>query len=306
MNALIEVTGLKKSYGPVEAVRGIDFYVESGTLFAFLGVNGAGKSTTIDIISTLLKPDAGDVLVDGHRLGREDADIRRSIGLVFQDSLLDPLLTVEENLLVRGSFYEKSRQRLKENVRRAAAAAKVEEFLKRPYGKLSGGQRRRADIARALVHTPKILILDEPTTGLDPQTRQAVWDTVRTLQKESGMTVFLTTHYMEEAAQADFITIMGHGEILAKGTPFALRERYSSDRLRLHTKSLEPLAQRLIELGQRPKLKNGALQVKLPTTMAALPLLQSCEELLDGFEVISGTMDDVFITVAGEGGQQHV
>ena len=129
---------------------------------------------------------------------------------------------------------------------------------------------------------------------------------MRTLQKESGMTVFLTTHYMEEAAQADFITIMGHGEILAKGTPFDLRERYSSDRLRLHTKALEPLAQRLIALGQRPKIKNGALQVKLPTTMAALPLLQSCEELLDGFEVISGTMDDVFITVAGEGGQQHV
>ena len=220
MAHIIEVNGLKKSYGNLEAVRGIDFYVEAGKLFAFLGPNGAGKSTTIDVLCTLLKPTAGTVTVDGHPLEQEDEAIRNSIGVVFQGSVLDPLLTVRENLMVRASFYKMDKQERKAAVREAAITADVMEFIDRPYGKLSGGQRRRADIARALVHTPKILFLDEPTTGLDPKTKESVWQTVFQLQKRTGMTIFLTTHYMEEAAEADYIILINHGLIAAKGTPY--------------------------------------------------------------------------------------
>ncbi len=203
MGNIIEVSNLHKSYGSVHAVKGLDFYVENGKIFAFLGPNGAGKSTTIDIICTFLKPDSGSVTVDGHVLGHEDGAIRASIGAVFQDNLLDNLLTVEENLRTRGSFYGLKGKTLEAAAKKAAEITGVTELMKRPYGKLSGGQRRRCDISRALVHTPKILFLDEPTTGLDPQTRKAVWETITSLQKETGMTVFLTTHYMEEAAGAD-------------------------------------------------------------------------------------------------------
>jgi multidrug/hemolysin transport system ATP-binding protein len=220
---IIIVENLKKSYGNVKAVNGIDFFVNEGELFAFLGPNGAGKTTTIDIICTLLAPDAGKVSVNGYKLGKNDDKIRQCIGVVFQDSILDNLLTVKENLFTRGSFYGMPQRQLAEAVKKAAEAADILSFINRPYGKLSGGQRRRADIARALVNTPKVLFLDEPTTGLDPQTRKSVWDTIRSLQKDTGMTVFLTTHYMEEAAGADYVAIIDNGLISAKGTPGELR-----------------------------------------------------------------------------------
>ena len=175
MDKIIEVEGLHKSYGSIKAVNGLDFYVERGKLFAFLGPNGAGKSTTIDMICTFLKPDCGSVTVDGFTLGKQDTEIRKIIGAVFQDGLLDELLTVEENLKIRGGFYGLKGKKLKEAVANTAEATGVTEILKRPYGKLSGGQRRRCDIARALINTPKVLFLDEPTTGLDPQTRRYVW-----------------------------------------------------------------------------------------------------------------------------------
>ena len=185
MNKAIEVKGLKKSYGRVEAVKGIDFYAEEGKLFAFLGPNGAGKSTTIDIVCTFLKPDEGEVIVDGLVLGQSDAEIRKRIGAVFQDGLLDKRLTIAENLKARGGFYGLKGKALAQAVETTAELCGVSEFLKRPYGKLSGGQRRRCDIARALVHTPKILFLDEPTTGLDPQTRKNIWETIGKIQKET-------------------------------------------------------------------------------------------------------------------------
>jgi multidrug/hemolysin transport system ATP-binding protein len=190
MDKIIEVKGLHKSYGQLHAVKGLDFYVERGKLFAFLGPNGAGKSTTIDIICTFLKQDSGTVRVDGHILGQQDTEIRRIIGAVFQDGLLDSLLTIEENLKARGEFYGLKGAKLKAAVSRAAQIAGVSELLKRPYGKLSGGQRRRCDIARALIHTPKILFLDEPTTGLDPQTRKSMWETIIRFQRQNDMTVF--------------------------------------------------------------------------------------------------------------------
>jgi len=215
LSHIINVSNLKKNYGNVKAVKGIDFHVNEGQLFAFLGPNGAGKTTTIDIICTLLKPDSGAVTVNGYTLGKQDDKIRKNIGIVFQDNLLDNLLTVKENLYTRGSFYGLSKKELLVAVEKAARAADVESFYNRPYGKISGGQRRRADIVRALVNTPKILFLDEPTTGLDPQTRKSVWDTIRNLQKGTGMTVFLTTHYMEEAAKADYVAVIDNGQISA-------------------------------------------------------------------------------------------
>ena len=299
MPKIIEVSNLTKSYKDVKAVRGIDFYVDAGTLFAFLGPNGAGKSTTIDMICTLLRPDAGSVTLDGHVLGRDDDKIRSSIGVVFQISVLDELLTVRENLEMRGGLYGMRGSHLADSIKKAAKAAEVEDFLDRRYGKLSGGQRRRADIARSLVHTPKILFLDEPTTGLDPQTRKSVWDTIRHLQQEEGVTVFLTTHYMEEAANADYVAVIDGGLITAKGTPAALREEYSNDYLKISPMNMEAIQRRLNERGIEFKVNGMRVDIKLSKTLDALPILKLTEGLFGSFEVISGSMDDAFIAITG-------
>jgi multidrug/hemolysin transport system ATP-binding protein len=300
LEKIIEVSGLKKAYGAVAAVKGIDFYAERGKLFAFLGPNGAGKSTTIDILTTILRPDEGEVIIDGCGLGKDDGAIRRAIGVVFQDHLLDPLLTVEENMRVRGGFYGASRGEMNGRVSRAARAADVTDFMKRPYGKLSGGQKRRADIARALIHTPKILFLDEPTTGLDPQTRRGVWDSVRSLQREQGLTVFLTTHYMEEAAEADYVVVIDMGLIAAKGTPTDLRERYADDTVKLNPTDGAALSGALAGLGVPFEMAAGRAVVKLKKTMDALPILDACRDFISGFEVAGGTMDDAFIGITGK------
>lgn len=299
MEKIIEVDALKKSYGAVQAVKGLDFYAERGKLFAFLGPNGAGKSTTIDILCTILAPDAGEVVIDGHVLGKDDSAIRKSIGVVFQDNLLDPLLTVQENMRVRGGFYKKSRTELDQAIIWASRVADVGDFLNRPYGKLSGGQRRRADIARALIHTPSILFLDEPTTGLDPQTRRSVWDCVRMLQRDTGLTVFLTTHYMEEAADADYVVVIDDGLIAAKGTPAQLREQYASDRIKLTPLDAPALEAALAGQGLAFTRVAERYEVRLVATMEALPVLDRVRGLISGFEVVSGTMDDAFIGITG-------
>jgi len=299
MKNAIEVRNLHKSYGDVHAVNGISFYAESGKLFSFLGPNGAGKSTTIDILCTLLTRDQGEVTVNGCVLGTEDEKIRKSIGVVFQESCLDTLLTVRENMTTRAGFYYRDRNEIKKAVRNAAVAADVMAFIDRPYGKLSGGQRRRADIARALVHTPRILFLDEPTTGLDPQTRKNVWDTIRRLQEETGMTIFLTTHYMEEAAHSDYVVIIDHGEIAAKGTPAELKSAYADDVLRLFSKDDEALKK---ALDGEYEYTQSADQVilRLPDTLSALPIVERCRGYIHGFEVMRGTMDDAFIRITGK------
>ena len=299
MPNIIEVNNLTKSYGNIKAVKNIDFYVNEGELFAFLGPNGAGKTTTIDIICTLLKQDSGTVVVNGYRLGEQDDKIRKSIGVVFQDSILDNLLTVKENIYTRGSFYGMKSIELSEAVEKASKAADVTSFINRPYGKLSGGQRRRSDIARALVHTPKILFLDEPTTGLDPQTRKSVWDTIRNLQKGTGMTVFLTTHYMEEAANADYVAVIDNGMISAKGTPVELREKYSTDSLHLFPKDGNNIEAYLKDHDIKYTISGGAFIIPVSNTLNALPLINKLESQILGFEVISGSMDDVFINITG-------
>jgi len=298
---IIEVRNLHKSYGSVKAVRGIDFYVESGKVFAFLGPNGAGKSTTIDILCTLLKQDEGKVLIDSHTLGKDDDYIRSVIGVVFQDSLLDSLLTVDENLRIRGNFYGLKGVKLKEAVNRVAEITNIKELLKRPYGKLSGGQRRRCDIARALLNTPKILFLDEPTTGLDPQTRKNVWDTIIELQKMTGMTVFLTTHYMEEAAGADYVIVIDKGEIAAKGTPSELKERFTSDKLVLVSSDGDGLEKILRSTDITYEKHADQYILRLKSTLDALPIIERCKDNISGFEVLMGTMDDAFIAITGEG-----
>lgn len=232
---IIEVNGLKKSYKDVKAVKGIDFYVNEGSLFAFLGPNGAGKSTTIDMLCTFLKPDSGKIKIGYYEIGKDDEKIKSLIGVVFQDSVLDELLTVKENLKTRSKFYNMSKSEFEKNLAEVAKATEIEGFLNRQYKKLSGGQRRRVDIARALINKPKILFLDEPTTGLDPKTRRKVWDMIKELQTKNNMTVFLTTHYMEEAAVADYIIVMDQGLIAAEGTTDELKEKYAKDKMIIST-----------------------------------------------------------------------
>jgi len=299
MNCSIEVKDLHKSYGNVRAVQGISFYAEAGKLLAFLGPNGAGKSTTIDIICTFLRKDSGSVVVNGYTLGSQDEEIRKSIGAVFQDGLLDEKLTVEENLATRGSFYGLTGKALEDAVKHALKAVHIEDLAKRRYGQLSGGQRRRSDIARALVHTPAVLFLDEPTTGLDPQTRKAVWDTILQLQRETGMTVFLTTHYMEEAAEADYVIVIDNGLIAAKGTPAELRTKYAHDKLILMGK--DEGIQAVLEEKKQPYTRAGdRVIVELESTLDALPIVEACKDKIKGFEVTAGTMDDAFIGITGK------
>ena len=300
MENAIEVKGLVKNYGEVKAVCGIDFHVKKGKLFAFLGPNGAGKSTTIDIICTFLRQDEGTVKVGGYTLGKEDTKIREIIGAVFQVGLLDDLLSVEENLRTRASFYKIKGAELDEAVKRAVEVTGISNLLKRRYGQLSGGQRRRADIARALVHAPEILFLDEPTTGLDPQTRKNVWDTIERIQKDKGMTVFMTTHYMEEAANADYVIVIDNGKIVAEGTPAELKDEYSKDKLVLSTSRKEELAARLQELGLEYKQGADSFTIQIVGSLEALPSIETTKDLLDSFEVLKGTMDDAFINITGK------
>jgi len=299
MDKIIDVKNLQKSYGEINAVKGIDFYVEKGKLFAFLGPNGAGKSTTINVICTLLKYSQGEVMVDGLTLGVDDALIRQRIGIVFQDSVLDSLLTIEENSLIRGSFYGLSTKELESAIANALMVTDIVELRNRRYGQLSGGQRRRADIARALLHCPKILFLDEPTTGLDPQTRKSVWEMIENLYVNQGVTVFLTTHYMEEAAKADYVVVIDDGEIVAKGTPIELKEKYSTDSLQI-----KPINKLFVKkILQDNQIKHSEVSdliiIPIDSTIEALPILKLLDNHISAFQVLNGTMDDAFIGITG-------
>ena len=295
---IIEVNGLKKYFGEVKAVDDVSFSVKKGELFGFLGVNGAGKSTTINILCTLLAPTSGSVTVCGRELGREDNEIKRHIGVVYQNNCLDKLLTVKENLLTRGSLYVNDSKQLNSSIDRVSGILDLGEILKRPYGKLSGGQKRRCEIAAALLHSPDILFLDEPTTGLDPATRKNVWETVSELQRNTGMTVFLTTHYMEEAAQADHIAIMDKGHLTRFGTPFELKEKYARDRLIVTLKG-QGCEKLLSGMGCTYSVEGEKAVIDIPDTMSALPLLTKIQDMISGFEVVQGTLDDVFLNVTG-------
>jgi multidrug/hemolysin transport system ATP-binding protein len=295
----IEVHGLVKRYGTLTAVDGISFSVPEGALFAFLGPNGAGKTTTISVMCTTLGKNEGSVSINGHSLDGHPDDVRRSIGVVFQHSVLDNLLTVRENLAVRASFYGVRGHALRKRISYLGEAVGLREFIDRRYGELSGGQRRRADVARALIHMPRILFLDEPTTGLDPQTRLKVWTSIAEMQRTEKMTVFLTTHYMEEAAHSDDVAIIDHGRIVAQGTPASLKSRHSSDSLIIVPRDDEEMGRALAAAGIGFSRRNDTVIVPVQDSMDALSVLKRIEPLVESFEVIKGNMDAVFMNVTG-------
>ncbi len=297
MNA-IEINGLKKSFGDVKAVDDISFKVKEGSLFAFLGENGAGKSTTINIISTLLLKDEGEVIVDGLNIDKQASEIRSKIGIVFQGYVLDKRLSVKDNLKIRASYYGIYGEAWKNRFAELSEVFELDEIKGREYGKLSGGQRRRVDIARALINRPKILILDEPTTGLDPQTRKTVWEIISNVKRETGMTVFLTTHYMEETAKADTVVIIDSGKIIAEGSPVRLKDKYSSDYIKIYYPKNETVEKSLT--GYEYSYVDNFYKVKVASSVEAKEFVLSHGNILNDFEIIKGDMDDVFLNVTGK------
>jgi len=300
---IIKVTNLRKKYGEFEAVKGISFTVKKGELFAFLGTNGAGKSTTIDILCTLLKKTSGEVLIADYTLGegKGNNNIREKIGVVFQESVLDERLTVYENIINRGQYYRLSKNEIKENYRFVSEYLNLSDIKDKKYGALSGGQKRRADIARAIIHKPSILFLDEPTTGLDPQTRLFVWNAIKRLQEETNMTIFLTTHYMEEAVVADNVVVIKEGRLIAEGTPSQLKDKHAFDSLHLLFKDTFNPDSWLREKHLSYTVKNSTYIMRLTSTLDAYDLLKELEGEIESFEVIKGTMDDVFINIIEKG-----
>lgn len=296
MSNLIEISHLVKSFGDVKAVQDLSFKVKSGELFAFLGINGAGKSTTINIMCSQLPKDSGTVMIDGINIDDDPDGIKRSLGVVFQNSVLDKDLSVQDNLRSRAALYGIKGNALSKRLYELSELLEFKDLLRRTVGKLSGGQRRRIDIARALIHNPKILILDEPTTGLDPQTRSILWRVVGELRKKEGMTVFLTTHYMEEAADADYVVILDGGKIAAEGTPLELKNTYTRDFITLY--GLEESQIKLI--GEPYETVNNAFRVSVPDTAFATELILKYPEIFQDYEITKGKMDDVFLAVTGK------
>ncbi len=296
MEPMINIEHLDKSFGDVHAVRDLSFQVRRGELFAFLGVNGAGKSTTISILCGQLEADGGHVTIDGVSM-QEHADlVKRRIGVVFQNSVLDMPLSVKDNLQSRGALYGLTGSAFRERLAELSSLLHIDDLLARPVGKLSGGQRRRIDIARALLHSPDILILDEPTTGLDPQTRKLLWDVVTRLRLQERMTVLLTTHYMEEAADADYVVILDSGSIVAEGTPLALKNAYTGDFVTLYGAKEEDVA----DIGLPCEHIRDAVRFQVPNTAAATELILKHPHIFRDYEITKGKMDDVFLAVTGK------
>lgn len=297
MDKILEVEHLTKKFGDLVAVNNISFYVKRGELYAFLGQNGAGKSTTIKMMITLLAKDSGTVKLNGKE---DDAYIRSKIGVVFQENVLDKLLTVKENLLSRGALYSNNKKEVLERYLFLVEYLKLNDIENQRFSTLSGGQKRRVEIARALFAKPELLILDEPTTGLDPETRQIVWHVIEDLRIKHGITVFLTTHYMEEAANADHVVIIHKGNIVVFGSPSELKERYSKDFFKLVPKDKQTLEAYLNSNSRVYNVIADQYYVEITDTKDTLNLIGDIKENIKTFEVIKGTLDDVFVNVVGE------
>ncbi|MCB4938848.1 ABC transporter ATP-binding protein [Streptococcus mutans] len=283
---ILKTQDLTKTYDQHIAVNHVNLEIEKGSFTAILGPNGAGKSSTIQMLIGLSQPDSGSV--------HYAQEIK--IGVVFQNSVLDEMLTVKENLQIRACQYKQ------------VASGKVEElidqlgltnFSHQQYGSLSGGQKRRVDIARALLNNPDILFLDEPTTGLDIQTREAIWDLLNLLQEKQKMTVVLTTHYLDEADSADQVYIVDHGQIIAQGTANQIKGKYAKNILKLQTGNIDPLLDYLRDDSLIEKVNEGEIILKPETAQSALDIINDCRDLIDNFEFRSGTMDDAFIVLTG-------
>ena len=300
MEEIIQVKNLKKHYKEIKAVDDISFRVKRGQLYGFLGINGAGKSTTINMLCTLLNRDEGEAYVCGYRLGTQDREIRKKIGVVFQDNTLDNRLTIKENLVIRASLYDSSSSSIDNNLNYVCDILDIGDLLNRQYRKLSGGQKRRCEIAKALMNRPELLFLDEPTTGLDPQTRQNVWECIERLRREDNMTVFLTTHYMEEAAKAQYISIMEAGKLVVDGTPTDLKQKYAQDILKLVPENRDELIKQLEGEQLSFEDRSNHIRVTISDSMFGLELLNKVRYCLKSFELVQGTMDDVFLNITGK------
>ena len=296
MKPIIQINHLSKSFGNVKAVQDLSFHVKTGELFAFLGINGAGKSTTINIMCGQLSKDSGSVVINAHDLDKDMDFIKSELGVVFQSSVLDSALSVYDNLQSRAALYGITGREFKKRIDELAEILDFKDLLKRTVGKLSGGQRRRIDIARALFHKPKILILDEPTTGLDPQTRRILWNVISDFRKNENMTVFLTTHYIEEAAEADYVVIIDDGKISAEGTPLELKNVYTGDYITIYGEQEENIKKLGIEY---EKIQNG-YRLFVPNTGVATDLIIQNPQLFHDYEITKGKMDDVFLAVTGK------
>lgn len=300
MDYCIEVEHLQKCFSEVEAVKDLSFKVEKGEIFGFLGINGAGKSTTINILCTLMNPTRGSVRIVDHLLGKENQKIRKKIGVVFQGNTLDDQLTVYENLLARAFLYERDVKRVKKQIEEVSRILEIMELYNRPFKALSGGQKRKCEIARALLNRPEILFLDEPTTGLDPKTRKTVWENIEQLRKETGMTVFLTTHYMEEANRASHIAVMEKGKMVAFDTPYGLKERYAKDLIKVETEDKEGLISVLKSEALSYREEGNQIRIEISNSLESIGVLEKIKQYLKAFEVVQGTMDDAFLNITGK------
>ena len=303
MQNIIEINNLDKSFQDVHAVNDLSLRVKEGELFAFLGVNGAGKSTTISIMCGMLAKDGGKVFIDGKDVDKDMREITKELGVVFQNTVLDAKLSVKDNLTSRAALYGITGKEAKQRIANLADLLEFKDILNRTFGKLSGGQKRRVDVARALLNNPKILILDEPTTGLDPEARKALWSVVTSLRKNQNMTVFLTTHYMEEAADADYVVILDSGKISAEGTPLELKNNYTGDFVTIYNVDED----RIKALGLPYENIRDAVRIAVKNTEEARDLIVKHPDLFTDFEITKGKMDDVFLAVTGkklEGGAQ--
>lgn len=296
MDNIIEIKDLHKSFGDIHAVNGLSINVKRGQLFAFLGLNGAGKSTTISIMCGHESKDSGKVFIDGIDLDKHLDQVKSELGVVFQFSALDKVLTVKDNLQSRASLYGLSKEQFDERLEELDDLLDIKCLLKRTFGKLSGGEKRRVDFARAMLNKPKILILDEPTTGLDPQTRKTVWNVINKLRKDKHITVFLTTHYMEETTDADYVVILDKGKIVGEGTPIELKNKYTGDFVILYDVKKEDVE----KLNLPYKRIAGGFKVSVPNTQVVTNLIKNHSELFVNYEVIKGNMDDVFLNVTGK------
>lgn len=300
MNPIIKVEHFSKNYGNFKAVDDISFTVDEGSIFAFLGPNGAGKSTTINTLCTILDKSEGNIQINGHDASKGKSAVRKDIGIVFQDSTLDAKMTVEENLKYHCSFYKVPKNEVQERINFALDLVELMDWKKAIVGSLSGGMKRRAEIARGLVHYPKILFLDEPTTGLDPQTRANVWEYIQRLQKQKNMTVFLTTHYMDEAEVCSKIVIMDHGKIVASDTPENLKRQYTGTEVDIVCSQTD-LPEATLEKKDIPYEKEkNRLVFHTGNASAALEILSECKESIVDFEVKRGTLNEVFLAITGK------
>lgn len=295
MEEVIKIDNLHKSFKTVKAVNGISFVVKKGEFFAFLGENGAGKSTTISIMCSQLDFDSGNVEICGENVALNSKKIASKIGVVFQNSALDKSISVYDNLRYRAGLYGITGEAFKNRLNKLVELFHFEDYINRQVSKLSGGQLRRIDIARALLHNPEILILDEPTTGLDPQTRKNLWQVIDALRKEQGLTVFLTTHYMEETTDSDYVVILDKGEIVARGTPIELKNKYAKDSIIIYNPS-----QKLDEMGLNFTRGKDFIKIEIENTLQATKLITAYPEIFVDYEITKGKMDDVFLAVTGK------